>query len=106
MEEVALADGLDDERVLRGGRDSPGPRGSQQPELRLRSRIDDVRRDRSVLLAQPFGEAVQRVASRRSAGLHLSASSIDAAAASRVRSIASSSWASETNHASNCEGGG
>ena len=104
VEEVALADRLDDEGVLGGRRGGAGAgRGERAEDRRLGGSTTwgeiGVSSSRSWAASDargPFGRA----------RLIASASSSDSAAASRVRSTAASSWARETNQASNWEGGG
>jgi len=107
MAQITLPDSLDDEGVF--GSVAAGPRAG-------RRQLAEDRRDssgyrflphgqRRTFLANPVGEAVQG-----SYGVHPitrrgSVAASASAVAIRVRSIAISSWASETNQASNCEGG-
>ena len=103
VEQVALADRLDDERVLAGRRGRAGRRGEQAEAGR--SAGSTTWAEIGVVLAARSCAA--RACEARAAGSRRSsASSSDSAAASSVRSIAASSWARETNQASNCEGGG
>ena len=62
VEEVALVDRLDHEGVLAGRRGGAGAGGGERAERRRRRRLDHVRGDRRVLLAQLRGEGAQRVA--------------------------------------------
>ena len=106
VEEVALADRLDHQRVL-AGRPRRGARRRRAGRGRLLDRVDHVRRDRR-LLRRAAAPRAQR--ERRRAGLERSLIRGLARATRRPlrgcgRSLASS-WASETNQASNCEGGG
>ena len=123
--EVALADELDDGGIGAGAPGAARPGGGEQPERRLDPGLGHVGGDHRSLLAQLGGEVGKRVL--RAGGLdgvHAQkinavagwithrrigqerASAKQSAAASQVLSIASSSWASETNQASNCDGGG
>src|SRR5207247_3346929 len=124
VQEVALAHRLDHQRVLPGILGGPGARGHQQAEGRYRVGLDDVGRDDRVLLAKLLGERPERVcrlgcepshgvarlpacdAPHLRIHVYTNAAPKASAAASTVRSMAASSWASETNQASNWEGGG
>ena len=111
VQQVALSDRLDQERVLARRVRGAGPGGDEGAERRLLiasrtygemtfspSRSSDARALRGVVIAaMPMIEI--------SAG-QLKASSKAPPAASIVRSIDSSSWASEGNQASNWEAGG
>jgi len=104
VQEVALADRLDDERqlVLVAGRARPG--GRERP-VGGRGAVGLAQRagQQPALVAQHRDEPAQdRLALRR----HTATSANAAAAASTVRSTCSGVWASEGNHASNCDGGG
>ena len=63
------------------------------------------RPQRRAFLPDPFGEAIQRGRRAQPITLVGSVAARASAAAIRVRSIAISSWARETNQASNWEGG-
>ena len=102
VEEVALADRLDDERVLGGRRAARGAGRGEEPEGG--SSVGSTTCAEIGVSSSRSWAARARSASAGS--LIRAPRSSDSAAASRVRSIASSSWARETNQASNWEGGG
>src|SRR3954471_7664628 len=112
VQEIALADRLDDERDLllppHGARAGGGARAERRVALALDAGGAlgvrcERRGEQPALRAQRLGQAAQRVR-RRHARAHSEANA--AAAASTVRSTCSGPWASDGNHASNCDGGG
>ena len=109
MQEVALADRLDDERDVLAAAGGPRPGRGERPERRIavgrQPRRGAVERggQQAALVADRAGEPAQRVL-RRDA--HAGSEANAAAAASTVRSTCSGPWASDGNHASNCDGGG
>ena len=96
VEQVALADRLDDRATRRPRRRAAGStqRAAEIGVALARAELPRARSRSASRSADPFAAFIRRTSARESA------------AASRVRSIASSSWASETNQASNCDGGG
>ena len=98
MLQVALDDRLDEQRVLagRGG----GARAGRRALAERRGRavaLGDGGRDQAAVRAQGGGELRER---------RHAISANAAAAASSVRVTCSGVWASDGNHASNCDGGG
>jgi len=96
--ELSLADRLDDERDLGlpAGRARPGRGGGAQRDVGRR--LGPQRLGQQAALRQQGGAHGAEGQSRTSRKA--------AAAASTVRSICSGVWASDGNHASNCDGGG
>ena len=107
VEQVALADGLDEQRVAGGIARRARARRRRVAVRGRRRRTGRPRRRGRARRQAPIGldgghEAGERVAHRTAPGTWANA----AVAASTVRSTCSAVWAREGNHASNCEGGG
>src|SRR4051812_4256689 len=107
VQQVALADRLDHERDVVAT--SLGPRAGRREgaELRVvrrrrRPRAVERLRQQAALVAQRRAQAAQGHVGRDAHESDANA----AAAASTVRSTCSGPWASDGNHASNCDGGG
>ncbi len=106
MAQIALANGLHDEGVLVSAIPGSGPgchelteRGA--PVIGPAAGYGQGR----TLLEHAGREAIERRGGTQPIDLRGSVAASASAAAISVRSIAISSWASETNHASNCDGG-
>src|SRR6266511_4105687 len=115
MEQIPLANRLDEQRVVATRPTGSRRRRDEQAERRDLARRLDVGRDHGVLDPQLVGEQRQRLLGgdlgdrgslAAAAQPHPNASPNASPATARVRSIDASSWASETNQASNCDGGG
>ena len=107
MAEIALPHGLHDERIIIAPGRRPRPGSGEVTETRIGRPFESPvpRQQGRAFLPDPVGEAIKRGGVTRPIPRFGSVAARASAAAIKGRSIAISSWARETNQASNCDGG-